>query len=161
MENNRSLIIIGVIGIAIVGMLVLLLHKPSQLDVLQASISSPYDGITITGAPNGTGGGAAPSATATGQYIIHGIDQLSLPDAVKSSLGENLGAALNTVITPTSFQSFIQIDTSTIKCADQYDCGFDFYVDSPEGYFAYHQFYTSSGSQAYTIERLPLAGAKS
>ena len=69
---------------------------------------------------------------------------------------ETLPTILDREIVPTYSPTYAHIDASSFDCKSIYDCGFSFYLDSPERYYRVRLYHEDNGDEAYSFKQLPL-----
>ena len=155
----RRLFVLVIGGLVLISIVLYFIGRPGQSTLTPTEFSSTYAGAKDTVLPDYRGETNDNSAAAQSSLVIYNLSGLDIPQEVKNSLAANLGSALAKELPPSQGTNFVQISPHSIKCSDIYDCGFSFYLDSPEGYFAYHQYYRADGTELYTLNRQPLLGA--
>ncbi|MGB4762530.1 MAG: hypothetical protein WBP12_04215 [Candidatus Saccharimonas sp.] len=160
LANNRVKIVIAVfVGIFILlSMIAIVGRKASnELGIETAVVSSPFTHTSKEVTPYYKADYASGDEDAVNTvYSVFDIDNLKVSDDIKNALRYGVQPYLNKYQTPSVEVVFIHLDVETVIYKNTNDFSFNFYSDSPEGYFSYTASPTGDDKSYVTIK--PIAG---
>lgn len=140
MLSRKTIILAAVALLAVIAIIVAIfnaVNKPPQ-DIDTATVTSPFTHTSTEVVPYYKADYAEGDEDAVNtEYIVFSLDTLKVSDDIKSALQYGAPMFLKGYQEPSVEPVFIHLDTSSVKYKNESDFSFNFYTDSPEGYFSY------------------------